>query len=569
MRKFSLLVVMVFWVAACADEPYEGGGGEELKEETTQAPDLGTRGDSLLEIVESGRLISPGQATMSHDGTTLDAFRVHGFGDTRVRVELDATTGEVDPFLLIEGPLPERTGRVVAHNDDRDEDSLDSLIEVVLEEPGAYRILAGSVESFFGMTGSAGELQLSFECLENCHLPHLTLSELVEILLDDLPRDDVQDLLEEKIGEFFDNPAIAADVSAQLADALEGAEVPDLDGFPAIPLSVANLVRGLFDSQTAAVAEPEPVTFVLDELLEEHCEPNRPSLEEVSAYLPGLQRGGIADYTHEDCSLRRTEQFVEVLNNLALDNGSAVVHGEDRFESVESVIRALLASGHQITAENNRYIANFLSLYHEGRTVAAPVWLDTGISLPDGGNLRIPAPHSHYTFRVDGPLFRGVLAFFMGIPGGTAFRPDASLLRPNSWSGERTTVEVHSDDDPERIVDLFVTAADLRAKWHEAGRTMPNEGYGLLGVCNDSTALLELKTEGTVTLFPLVHESTEDPQDGIDDLFQQLPNDLEGFDDEEALDRIVQSMPFDGSQGLDLDRMPFPGLKAALQSLGR
>lgn len=562
-----VLFLGLFVFAACGDGPADGKN-EGLKSAAAEPPQIGSKGDSSLDILESGRVLSPALVRVDHDGSQLKAFRVHGFGNTKVRVGLSSVDGAIDPYLLIEGPLPSRASRVVAANDDRSAQSRDSLLEVTLEEPGAYRVIVGSLESFYDEVGPAGQLELEYLCLENCRLPHITLTELVDELLEVMTLEQVRGLFESQIAAFFGEvPDVADQVRAQFEQALTG--TPNLEGFPSIPLSAAPLIKGIFDSDSAPVAAPGPRTFVLDELLKEECMPTRPSLEAVSPQLPGLARGGLADYTYEDCALERTEQFVEVLNNLALNNGSAVVHGEQRFESVESVIRALIGSGHRIVAENNRYFANFLSIYHQGRTVAAPVWLDTGIPLPAGGTLRIPAGHSHYTFRVEGPLFRGVLAFFMGIPGGTAFRADSSLLRPHSWSGERTRTTFSSDTDPERIVDLFVTAADLREKWYEAGRSLPSEGYGQLGVCNDSTAVLELKVEGTVSLFPLVHTPTDTPTDSIDALLAQIPSDLGGYDHGEALDRIMSTLPFEGSAGLDLDEMPFPSLKRALEALGR
>jgi hypothetical protein len=565
-RGWLVAVVASFSMVACGEGPGESDG-KDLKGAEFSAPRLDAKGDNPLNVVEAGRLISPAQIRIDHDGSRLKAYRVHGFGETRIQVSLRSPDGVVDPYVLVEGPLPQRATRIVGYNDDRSAQSKDSQLEVTLEEPGAYRVLVGSLESFFQEESPAGALELEFVCLQNCQLPHVTLTELVAEMLEVMTLEQVRGIFESQIAAFFGDTPVAEQVRAQFEQTLTG--TPNLEGFPVVPLSAATLVQGLFDSNSDPVPAPASKTFNLDELLREECMPARPSLSAVSPQLPGLQRGSLPDYTYEDCSLERAQQFADVLNNVALANGSAVTHKDMRFDTVESIIRGLIGSGHTIIAENNRYFANFLSLYHQGRTVAAPVWLDTGIALPSGGTLRIPAGHSHYTFRVDGPLFRGDIAFYMGIPGGTAFRADASLLRPNSWSGERTRTTISSATEPEKIVDLFVTAGALRKKWFEAGRSLPSEGYGRLGVCNDSTALLELKVEGTVSLFPMAQTPPTSPQDALEELFAQLPSDINGFDEADAIARILATLPFDGSAGLDLERMPFPSLKRALQALGK
>ena len=571
----TIVVLFLFGVVACGDssdpeaDVVPNQESEEIGE-NPEPPPLGGKADGGPEIAEMGRLISPATTVVEHDAYRLNAFRIHGFGDTKIRVEANPVHEYgVNPVLAITGPLPQSPGRTVVFEDHRRGEPKGQSVEVTLEEPGAYRVIVGDRETYFTSEGAEGPIEVSFECLENCQLPHITLTELVEELQQTLSDEEVQEFFAASIREIFGDTIIADELADRLTQRLLDADVPDLEGFPSITLSQAKLIQGLFDSDTDPVAAPEAQQFDLEAISESECTPNRPELVEVDPRLPGLKRGGLPDYTHEDCDLRRTEQFAEVLNNLALDNGSAITHGEERFESVESAIRALLDSDHTIVAENNRYLANFLSLYHEGRTVAAPVWLDTGIELPEGGTLNIPAPHSHYTFRVDGPLFQGVVAFYMGIPGGTAFRPDSSLLRPNSWSGERTLTSVSSEAHPEKIVDLFVTAAELRKKWHEAGQELPHEGYGVLGVCNDSTALLELKTEGTVSLFPLTQSGDGEEEELIDILLAELPNDLEGFSEEEALDRIVDTMPFESSADMSVEEMPFPSLKRDLQSLQR
>lgn len=90
----------------------------------------------------------------------------------------------------------------------------------------------------------------------------------------------------------------------------------------------------------------------------------------------------------------------------------------------------------------------------------------------------------------------------------------------------------------------MVTAGKLRRKWAEEGAGLPASGYGTLGVCNDSTTVLEYTAEGTVTIFPLAHPpSTATQGDPIDNVLAALPSDVDGYEPGEALDRMLLTLP--------------------------
>ncbi len=85
------------------------------------------------------------------------------------------------------------------------------------------------------------------------------------------------------------------------------------------------------------------------------------------------------------------------------------------------------------------------------------------------------------------------------------------------------------------------------------GLRVAQRGYGFVGVCNDSNAILEAKTKGTVSAFPLLRAKSLDDAaplgDGLDDVIRALPNDGDGLaDTRDALRRAVAMQPFaDGS----------------------
>jgi hypothetical protein len=79
---------------------------------------------------------------------------------------------------------------------------------------------------------------------------------------------------------------------------------------------------------------------------------------------------------------------------------------------------------------------------------------------------------------------------------------------------------------------------------------MPADGYGYVGVCNDSNTTIELATRGTISAFPLLRAKELDAQpdldDGLDAAVRALPKDGDGLPDpHDALRRAVAMQPFD------------------------
>ncbi|MEZ4459886.1 MAG: hypothetical protein R3E66_09185 [bacterium] len=227
-------------------------------------------------------------------------------------------------------------------------------------------------------------------------------------------------------------------------------------------------------------------------------------------------------------NFKTRKDFADVLNNLALNNGSEVVNGDETYRTIGEVIDALYASGHTIEVTNTRYFANFLGLWYKGKAVRAAAWLDTGIDIGDGETFALPSPHTHHNFSIRGPLVNVDIMYYMGVSNGTSFRA-VSDLRP-VWSGGRDLYTYSSAaGDAAKIRDIFVLAGELRQRWEDEGRGLPMGGYGQLGVCNDSTAVLELGVEEQVTIYPLVRrEPGADETDRVANLLRGLPNDAEG-----------------------------------------
>lgn len=556
---------VVFALTGCGDDPAETASTPV--EKVDRAPQIPGKADSDLQPIFAGRLAAGGALEGTLAGKDVPAVRVLSHGGTVLDLRLEALSDDLDPFLIIEGPLTDDGADppLVAYNDDASADTFSAGLAVKLEAPGAYRVLVGSYGGFVLGAAAEGAWRLKVDCLEGCAMPQMTLREVVADLQADLGEAAAEGLLAEGVERWFGELETADDLKAQVSALTQG----EGDGplvFPVVPLSSGAVVQGLLERREITPAPPAGAQiFELADLKAADCAVDRPTLAPVSDLTPKLLRGAVADGTWAPCALQRARAFAEVLNNLALENGSKVMDGDTDYTSVSEVFDGLLASGHRIEAENNRYIANFLGLYYRKdevvHAVVAPVWLQTGATWPGlGEEIAIPAPHSHYTFRVSGPLVEATIEFYMGTNGGTRFRA-ADTVDPQ-WVGERTLYRYDSDTDPQTVRTLLQVAGALRKKWTTAAAELPAGGYGQLGVCNDSTAILEYATEGTATIFPLAHPEVEVPMDTIDGWLQSLPRDFTEAPAEGVLSRIALSWAFEPGAS-----NPFPELSARLAAL--
>lgn len=546
MRLRPLLLIAPLFAMACSGASSSSSSDEA---QVQASPDI-----SRTDFVESGRLAP--DAALSADATLdgkVRAYRFNAFGQTKVKITV--TSSDFTPAFTIDGPIPGSEKKVVAYENGR---SGTATLETTLAEPGAYRILVGSRAMLAGGKASGGA-HVDFACEENCDLPEISLSEALR----DLAGKVGQEGLSSALGQWVQANVSDPDLQKQIGDHLSQvtlAAIPDDLVAPIIPMSLLRVGQGIFeqDKKTPAPA-PQTQTFDLQKVLGD-CTVTRGSQKPVNALLPGLMSGDFADYTYDDCSLARANAFASVLNNLAMENGSAVVDGDKKYTTIEDVVRALVASGHKVKIDNSRYYADFLGLAYNGKSVAAPVWIDTQIPMPDGGSLKIPAPHAHHNIYVSGPLLNAHFKFYMGVGDGTAFRVQANIMR--HWSGGHAVYTYDSDADVEKIVKLLSLGGQLRKKWITAGANEPGMGYGILGVCTDSTAILEYALQGSVTLFPLAHPKADAAADDIDGILAKLPTDVEGFDNADAVRRIKSTLAFDS-----VDAIPFKPFVQELQQL--
>ncbi len=510
-------------------------------------------------VTEQSRFRREGRLDAKNDGRTVGSWRVNGFGGTKVRIEVKPKSGGFAPLVALAGPIPGDEGKIVVAK--RGTKARGVVLETSLEARGAYRILVGTQASFEGRSGEAGDFEISYRCVSGCELPELSLSEVVTDLQRTVGQQQlkgaIDGLVTSRVPEGEGRTALLASVGALL----ENPRAIEENGLPVVPIRMGSIAQGFIEPGAPSATPAAPKTFELGKI-GESCQPHRSDPAAAREILPGLTRADVPDYSYDDCSLAKLEGLADAFNALAMQNGSAVVDGDARYTTVSDLASALLAKGHRIVLDNARYYADFLGLNYKGKSVRAPVYVDTGIPLTGGGTLRTPAPHAHHNIWIRGPQFDGQLMFYMGTDSGTAFRVKKSIGR--AWSGERVTYEIDSATKSADVVRVLGVAGDLRKKWQTAGANLPLQGYGKLGVCTDSSAILEHAYRGSVTLYPLANPETGANADAIDRILASMPNDIGATPAPDAVTRLGASIPFD-----DVSKVPFPAFTRGWAKVAR
>ena len=253
-----------------------------------------------------------------------------------------------------------------------------------------------------------------------------------------------------------------------------------------------------------------------------------------------------------------SDRLAQVLNRMSL-NGM-VVEGATEAAAVsarvgglvattpESLIDALVATGHTVTVADARYFANFGHFHYtpagsgQAQDVMMPFWVDTQIRVPGTRRpLLVPVIHAEYEWFVRGPKVNADVAWYFGIDGKAEFRTMDELNQP--WVLGRHAHE-YSDGDAREVTRLVGRMVVAYVHEHTARPGLPFGGYYALGVCQDSVAAIEKKMTGTVTLFPNTADTAffDDPRDAeVNRLMEAIPKDRLGA--APAPERIFGSLP--------------------------
>jgi hypothetical protein len=551
MLRSPALALFLVAVAGCATD---GDPGD--KEASQWAPG---KGDGAYDLIEAGPAAIGSKVEVALDHR-VPAYRVESFGGTKLSIEL-AGRG-TDAYLIVEGPLAGDgdkvavgRGKIVAEDDDSGP-GRDARLEIALAQPGVYRILTGTYEALGQGRAATGTVALTITCTASCWRPMIDQKTFVHAL-QARGGPAFRDYAKAEIASVVHDPVVAEQMAAQLDTILADPNLTGLDRFPTIPLSAIAALRPALGGIPSDPPRADLVmTGDLAQLLGA-CTADRSLPAETDARMPGVRYGGFPSKTLAPCQFAHAGKLAQILTSLAAQNGSAITFKGKTITSPRELFAALVASGHTIEVRNERMYANFLSMIVGDRDLIWPVWIDTGVRLSNGDSLTIPVGHSHHAWRITGPNVNTRVTFFLGISGAGFFGQTDS--RP-AWSGTITSSDVTIANAQSADYDYLLKTADAASAYLRRNRIerttvaagMPADGYGYVGVCNDSNATVELATRGTITAFPLLRarglDTRVDLGDGLDAVVRALPKDADSIVPRDALRRAVAMQPFaDGS----------------------
>lgn len=306
-----------------------------------------------------------------------------------------------------------------------------------------------------------------------------------------------------------------------------------------------------------------------------------------------------------DHVLANSGRLATALNHLANPGTTLSVRaGGEAFEARNGVelLNGLLSTGrYDVEVHDARMFVNFVDLWvphgQGALPVRVPSWIATGVDPSDprnretAGELIIPANHSEHLlvlFERGSDRPAALVRWFLGIPGaellqGSVWRP--AIMRRASWSGYRI---VRSYNDPASARHTVQAAAELMRVYNfvQGRHRFQANGYGAMGVCNDTSGLLEGVLQGRTgasTIWPLFRNPDLDfyfadsvarlglrMEDGPAGLALNIPSDARPDhypwvkDRRVLLHRIGANVPF-----RDPAKLHFPQLAAGLEALAQ
>ena len=171
--------------------------------------------------------------------------------------------------------------------------------------------------------------------------------------------------------------------------------------------------------------------------------------------------------------------------------------------------------------------------YAVAAIMTKPVWFHTSVVNEQNEELIFPAPHSQFVWQITGPIVNARVNFFLGIHGLNFF-PKLDEERPQ-WTGFASKIQITDETLSNKA--LIKKATDragvyLRRVRQEAvlySKDYPVDGYGFIGICNDSSAIVESAISETTSFYPLFRsaqlEELSKVYDGLEGILSKLPND--------------------------------------------
>ena len=207
-----------------------------------------------------------------------------------------------------------------------------------------------------------------------------------------------------------------------------------------------------------------------------------------------------------------SEVFERLSSNLHLaqDQRFSVTYKGVSYQTLDAFVAALVSSGHEITAEVRHAVANFTGLHARGsdgalHPVASPAFAATGILDSQKKEAVLPMFHSELVFRVrpthaaPAEAIQADVLFYQGV-SRMGFYGAGCAVSP-AWVGSKVSDRL-DQATAIKVLDLtghFTSVIRVAAEKNK----LSVHGYAVLGVCNDSVAIIQQAVHGKVSSWPL------------------------------------------------------------------
>ncbi|CAB9497137.1 Arginine repressor, C-terminal domain [Seminavis robusta] len=311
----------------------------------------------------------------------------------------------------------------------------------------------------------------------------------------------------EKSPDLIPNPFV---VSLHWHAAIEGLESllksGDTTTFPDTPNAEARESMVEYDPEDRSFPEPSPINERL---------------------LPDLHLGwGDAQCTHTKREIVANRLMCVLFNKLSYNYYKREQKESDLFvvkmdESAnakavicpQSFLQALLDAGHHVEMCPRSHITSFgvaLCVKEKDGWTNVPIglFLRSGYESKDDRMAQYVMPHGGMDLHITGPLIgkdpagknRNLdIQFYMAIEGMCGWHSNHNAAVP--WLQDTSTTDVYTL--PQTLLAMKL-AGILAVTFNALGSDLPFGGYGVLGVCNDTAALLDFGVRGETSMFPLV-----------------------------------------------------------------
>jgi hypothetical protein len=206
------------------------------------------------------------------------------------------------------------------------------------------------------------------------------------------------------------------------------------------------------------------------------------------------------------------EVFERLSDNLVTTTGEkfTVIFNGRSYQDFYDFIQALVGSGHQITAKIRHTVANFLGLHGKDpqgnlRPIAAAAFSRTEFLDAQRNEAVLPMSHSEIAFFVspqkvaNGTTIEAAAVFYQGVER-IGFYGEACQRR-DPWVGHQVTDSYGPQEAPYALELVGVFNDVIRMAAEKKGLGL--HGYGVLGVCNDSVAVIQKLSLVWIASYPL------------------------------------------------------------------